>query len=204
MSTLTDPADLPKPSELQVLKQRADIMGINYSNNISVETLRKKINDKMEGINEPAEPQDNADTIHAANPLIGQNEPVKRKTLRQHLHDEEMKLVRVRITNMDPKKKDLPGEILTVANEWLGTVRKYVPYGEMTDDGWHVPHILYTMMQQRRFLNIRTIKGKNGTPRVEYAWAKEFALDVLPPLSDSEMKRLATAQLAAGNVDSER
>jgi hypothetical protein len=205
MSALQDPADLPQPTELQMLKSRADLMGVRYSNNISLETLKKKIEDKMNGVEEQAEPAaEAADKLQPANPLIGQDVPIKRKTLRQHLVDEQMKLVRVRITNMDPKKKDLPGEIFTVANEHLGTVRKFIPYGEQTDDGWHVPYIIYKQLEARRFHNIRTIKDRRtGVPRVESTWAKEFALEVLPPLTKEELQRLATAQIAAGSIDTQ-
>ena len=110
-----------------------------------------------------------------------------------------MRLVRLRITNMDPKKKDLPGEILTVANDYLGTVRKFIPFGEVTDNGYHVPYCLYMMMKERRFLNIRTTK-KNGQIQVSSGWATEFAFEELPPLTQHELDRLAAAQAAAGGI----
>jgi hypothetical protein len=110
-----------------------------------------------------------------------------------------MKLVRLRITNLDPKKKDLPGEIITVANRYLGTVRKYIPFGEVTDNGYHVPYCIYTELQSRQFLNIRTIKDqRTGTNRIETTLAREFALEILPPLTKEELDRLATSQIAAG------
>ena len=185
------------PDELSVLKQRATMMGIQFSNNIGLETLRKKIEDKMEGRAE-------ADAAPQINPLAGETttQPVKRKTLRQKLYDEQMKLVRIRVTNLDPKKKDLPGEILTVANEYLGTVRKFIPFGEVTDDGYHIPYCLYKMLDARKFLNIRTFKDRRtGTVRVESGYVKEFALEVLDPLTPAELAKLATAQKAAGSVE---
>jgi hypothetical protein len=200
--------DTAQPTELQMLKSRADMMGITYSNNIGLDALRKKVDARMNGLDEPAadaavdtaaDPQQ----TFAPNPLAGQTEPVKRKTLRQHLHDEQMKLVRLRITNLDPKKKDLPGEIFTVANEHLGTVRKFIPYGEVTDNGYHVPYIIYKQLESRRFHNIRTVKDRRtGTNRVESSWVKEFALEVLPTLTKEEIGRLATAQIAAGSIES--
>lgn len=134
-----------------------------------------------------------------------EQEPVtkkeKVKSLRQHLKETQMKLVRLRITNMDPKKADLPGEILTVANEYLGTVRVFVPFGEATDDGWHVPYCIYKMMEKRKFLQIRTIKDKRtGVNRPETNWVREFALEVLPPLTQDDLNKLANAQAAAGSV----
>ena len=39
--------DLQMPSELDLLKQRATLMGITFSNNIGEETLRQRIADKQ-------------------------------------------------------------------------------------------------------------------------------------------------------------
>ena len=188
--------------ELTLLKERAKQMGIPFSNDISLETLRKRIADKMEGEDEPE-----------VNPLAGDSEIAAITTdapkkldakqnalaLRKLMHREQMKLVRVRITNMDPKKKDLPGEIWTVANEYLGNVRKMIPYGEQTDDGFHIPYCLFRLLQSKRFLHIRTVKDRvTGLERQENQWVKEFSLDVLPDLTKEELARLAAAQAAAG------
>ena len=194
--------DAQAVDELTFLKERAKVMGIPFSNNISLETLRKRIADKKEGKDEPE-----------VNPLAGDSEiatiitaaPKKLDAkqnalaLRKLMHREQMKLVRVRITNMDPKKKDLPGEIWTVANEYLGNVRKMIPYGEQTDDGFHIPYCLFRLLQSKRFLHIRTVKDRvTGLERQEKQWVKEFSLDVLPDLTKEELARLAAAQAAAG------
>ena len=187
--------------ELTLLKERAKQMGIPFSNNISLETLRKRIADKMEGKDEPE-----------VNPLAGDSEiaaitaaPKKLDAkqnalaLRKLMQREQMKMVRVRITNMDPKKKDLPGEIWTVSNEYLGNVRKMIPYGEQTDEGFHIPYCLFRLLQSKRFLHIRTVKDRvTGQERQEKQWVKEFSLDVLPDLTKEELARLAAAQAAAG------
>lgn len=196
-----DQSATPQVDELALLKQRARMMGIQHSNNISIEKLREKIQARMEGTKPDGDPVE-AVPPAGPNPLAGEGEaPAKPMTLRQKLLLEEMKLVRVRITNLDPKKKDLPGEIFTIANRYLGTVRKYVPYGEVTDNGYHLPYCIYRELEARRFLNIRVVKTGNGRERVESSWAKEFALEVLPPLTREELNRLATAQAAAGALD---
>ena len=202
-------------NELDVLKQRARMMGVEFSNNIGVETLRDRIRAKVEEQSNataapapalfdpapiPAATQQasfQADT--SGGPALGSEpKPAKPLTLRQYLQREQMKLVRVRITNLDPKKKNLPGEVFTVANEFLGTVRKYIPYGEVSDDGYHVPYCIYRELESRRFLDIRTFKERaNGNKiRVEQRWAKEFAIEVLPHLTPTELKQLAVAQMA--------
>ena len=194
-------AEAQAVDELTFLKERAKVMGIPFSNNISLETLRKRVADKMEGKDEA--PEVNALTgdpeiahAMAAKPLDPKANAV---ALRKLMYAKQMRQVRVRITNMDPKKKDLPGEIWTVANEYLGTVRKFVPYGEQTDDGFHIPYCLYRLLDSKRFLHIRDVKDRTtGIVRQDKVWAKEFSLDVLPTLTQGELDRLAAAQAAAG------
>lgn len=194
-------ADEQAVDELTLLKERAKVMGIPFSNNISLETLRKRVADKMEGKDEA--PEVNALTgdpeiarAMAAKPL---NQKANEVALRKLMYAKQMRQVRVRITNMDPKKKDLPGEIWTVANEYLGTVRKFVPYGEQADDGFHIPYCLYRLLDSKRFLHIRDVKDRTtGIVRQDKVWAKEFSLDVLPMLTQGELDRLAAAQAAAG------
>jgi len=108
-------------------------------------------------------------------------------------------LVRCRISNLDPKKADLPGEIITVGNSQIGVVRKFVPFGEQTDNGYHIPKIIYDFLKERRFLNITTHrgKGKGETISVKQQWLPEFSLEVLPPLTKEELEELAQQQRAA-------
>lgn len=209
----------PQPTELDMLKARAKVMGITHSNNIKPETLAAMIEAKLKGEDVPSETaeapaaspapaqpnpldlaaRDERESIQAAAKV---EEPVRQLTLRQHLIQEQMKLVRVRITNLDPKKKDLPGEIITVANEHLGTVRKYVPFGEQTENGYHLPMCLYNFLKARKFVSVTTKRDKQrGTIEVSNRDVAEFSLEVLEPLTKEELRELATAQLAAGSVE---
>ena len=204
-----------KPDELGMLKQRARIMGITFSNNIGIETLKAKIHAKQEGEPDPDElpkTDDLGDDPPVVTQQAQQNPPMlqdpqeppvsPKETIRQRVKREGMKLVRLRIMNLDPKKKDLPGEIFTIANDYLGTVKKFVPFGEVTENGYHVPHCIYEMMKGRKFLHIRTYKDRknNNQIRVEQSWAPEFSLEVLPPLTKDEISKLAAAQSAAGGL----
>lgn len=207
--------DLQMPTELDLLKQRATLMGITFSNNIGEETLRQRIADKQAELEAVASGEQNnegevnqqpeqkeVNALEAATTSPKETTTERQLTLREKIRLEQMRLVRVRITCLDPKKKDLPGEILTVANEYLGTVRKFIPFGEVTDDGYHIPYCLYKMLDARKFLNIRTFKDRRtGTVRVESGYVKEFALEVLDPLTPAELAKLATAQKAAGSVE---
>ena len=194
-------ADEQAVDELTFLKERAKVMGIPFSNNISLETLRKRVADKMEEKDEAPEVNALTGDPEIAQAMVAKplNQQANAIALRKLVYAEQMRQVRVRITNMDPKKKDLPGEIWTVANEYLGTVRKFVPYGEQTDDGYHIPYCLYRLLDSKRFLHIRDVKDRTtGIVRQDKVWAKEFSLDVLPALTQAELDRLAAAQAAAG------
>lgn len=179
--------ELPQVDELTVLKQRADQMGITYSNNIGVDTLREKIQAKLSG-----EPEKKAEA--PAEPELTQAE--KDNILRNNIRVDALKLVRIRLTNLNPNKKDLHGEIITVSNRYIGTVRKYVPFNEAGENGWHVPQIILDVMKDKRFLSIRT-RRVNGREVIEQSWAPEFAIEVLPPLTQEELQQLANRQAAA-------
>lgn len=203
----TDVADTAT-DELTLLKQRATLMNISFSNNIKVETLRAKIAAKMgeddQADSEDDDEQNDEDEAPLEEEVVVAPAPKKSKlqTLREEQMGSQLKLVRCRIANLDPKKKDLPGEIFTIANEYIGTVRKYVPYGEVTDDGYHIPFCIYTDLEARRFQNIRTTRDRRtGQTKTETSWQKEFSIEILPPLTEQELAQLAHAQQAAGSVD---
>ena len=192
-----------QPSELDMLNSRAKLMGITFSNNIGLDALKTKIEEHKQASEAKTQTQASAQTNEQQPEVQAENQMKKAKTLslRAHLQKEKMKLVRLRITNLDPKKKDLPGEILTTGNEYLGTVRKFVPFGEATDNGYHVPYCLYEMMRDRKFLSIKTRKGPKGQTIVEQQMVREFALETRPPLTEAELARLSAAQLSAGGVE---
>lgn len=194
-----DTVDEVQVDELSLLKQRATLMNLKFSNNIGLEALRKKVSDAQEGITEEPE-------VVQVNPLETETVAPKEETrteMARRIRLEQTKLVRIRIQNLDPKKKELPGEIITVANDFMGTVRKFVPYGEQTDNGYHVPYCIYQFLKERKFLNIRVTKGKNGRPNIQQAWVREFSIEVLPPLTQEELTNLAQAQIAAGSLNDE-
>lgn len=195
--------DVATPDELTLLKQRASLMNIQFSNNIGVDALRKKIAAAQEGKEEEPE----VTIAPAVNPLAVDEPvvPVKETEgqMRRRIRLEQTRLVRVRIQNLDPKKKDLPGEVITVANEYMGTVRKFVPFGEATDGGYHIPYCIYEFLKARKFLNIRTTRGKKGQEKIEQSWVREFAIEVLPALTEEELYKLGQAQLAAGSLNDE-
>lgn len=201
---------LSREQELTALKRRADILGVPYSPNIGLDTLRDRINIKLteEQVDQEENPEAELEEATEQSPemidldVTAPKRPLTKMEERQIAKNEQLKLVRIRISNMNPAKKDLPGEIITVGNELVGTIRKYVPYGEGSEGGWHVPYIIYKQLKSKRFLNIRVRKDpRTGRDRIEQGMVLENAIEILTPLTQKELDNLAKAQLAAGSVD---
>lgn len=168
--------DLSAEAELASLKARAKTLGIEHSPNIGLDKLREKVNTFLSIPDEP--------------------EPVR--TLYQDIYDEEMKLIRIKLTNMNPRKRGLPSEVFTVANEYLGTVRKVIPYEEeFYENGFHVPNCIYKLLRDKEYIHISTRKEDKLRVDIPIArMVKEFNIEVLPPLTDKEIKELQLAELA--------
>lgn len=225
------------PNELQMLKDRAKMMGIQFSGNIGLDALKAKVAAKMDEQPIPKDETDEPETestsnenpfgspvsnqpaldamsampkpvVHNSknllNPLVGDRggfTPGVKMSFREQQLKDAMRLVRCRIVNMDPKKKDLDGEILTVGNRYIGTVKKFIPYGEATDDGYHIPKVLYDELEDRKFLHIQVTKDKvTKMQKVVTSYVKEFSIEVLPQLTPTDLAKLAAAQAAAGNT----
>lgn len=223
---LTPANDLPELTELQVLKERAKSLGVTHSNNISVEALRAKITAHQAGDTTTSQDDDDAPvetqpelvapvvpgvntSFEAPKPqdLAKSTSPIKQApapmNARQKLIADAMKLVRLRITNLDPKKKDWPGEFITVANDYIGTVRKYVPFGEKTQNGYHVPYCIYEFLRDKQYLHLRTATNKNHREQIDVDERdlREYALEILPPLTEKELDELRQAQNSTGRLD---
>lgn len=175
--------ELDHAEELKLLKERADLLGIKYSNNIGLETLRAKVNEKLEESS------------------IKQEEDSKKVATRADIRAEQLKLVRIRLTVMNPVKKAWRGEIFTVANSFIGTVKKFVPYNpKFYTNGYHVPNCIYGILKEKKFLNIST-EEKGGKTEVRTDLVPEYSIEVLPPLTQEELEQLAIEQQAGNRID---
>jgi len=172
--------------ELSVLKARADQMGVSYSKNIGVEKLRVRIEDALNDEDPVAEAPKKE-----AKESAGQR--------RSRLRKEAGALVRVRVTCMNPNKREWQGEIFTVANSVVGTFRNYVPFN--IEDGWHIPEIVFQQVKARKCQVFKTVNGPRGEKIRKGTLIPEFSVDVLPPLTDKELSDLAKRQAMAGGIE---
>lgn len=182
--------DTSEEAELAALKERAKMMGLKLSPKIGLEKLKAKIEAKLNPtVEEDVDP--------------GEETEIQRKArIRKKQITEQMVLIRCRIANLNPSKRDLRGEIFTVANKYVGTVRKFIPYGEATDNGYHIPNIIYEQLKTRKFLQVNTRNDRSAGNQivVDQRWVPEFSIEVLPQLTLEELDKLAASQAAAGGV----
>lgn len=186
MSDIIEPTE---QSELASLKARADLAGVKYHPNIGVDALREKLNAKLGYTDE-------FDSSKAEDSVV-----TPTKSLQQYLQETELALVRIRVSCNNPSKKDLQGEWFTVDNRYIGTIRKFVPFGEAMDKGYHVPKCIYTVLKEREYLRVTTRKDNKGNTVMDSRYVPEYSIEVLPPLTEQELKDLAKLQLATGSVD---
>lgn len=171
---------IEKPvSELDILKQQADTLGIKYSPNIGVETLKNKISAVIEA---PVEEKTETQKVDA----------------RQALWNDAMRLVRLEIHNVNPAKSSLKGEFYTVANKIIGKVTKFVPYGD-AGKSYHVPNCIYQLLEEKKYLAFRDDSSAPNGKKTELI--PEFNNKVLTPLTQEELEELKKAQLAGNHID---
>lgn len=184
--------ELPQVDELTTLKARADMLGVSYHPSIGVEKLREKIAAKMADLPDP----DTLDATKAAVVEVPAGQETEGQK-RMRLKKESNTLVRVNIVCMNPAKREWEGEIFTVGNNVVGTFKKFVPFN--TTEGYHIPRIILDMIKNRECQIFRNEKAKNGVVVRKGYLIKEFAIDVLPNLTQNEINELARRQaMAAG------
>jgi hypothetical protein len=142
-----------------------------------------------------AEPAKEAAPVSSQLPVV--SKPLSVNDQRDVARADALRLVRINVTCMNPAKAEYDGEIITVGNGLIGTVSKYVPFG--TVDGWHVPNIIYLMLKERQFQQFSAKKGlKPGQPSTRVTkLVREFAIEVLEPLTSQELAELKQRQLMA-------
>ena len=183
MSAINDDV-LEVPDELTALKARADLLGITYHPSISVAKLRDKVANAL------AEPEE----VEA--PVVAE-ESVNARRLRKQ--QEASELIRIRLVCMNPNKKEWDGEVITAGNSTVGTFKKYTPFN--ADEGWHVPRIIYNQLAERECQVFVSKKDARGNTTRSGKIIKEFAIEILPQLTASELNELARRQAMAKSVD---
>lgn len=166
--------------ELELLKQRARLMGIKFHPTIGLDKLKEKLEGET--------------TEELATGPIKESKAKRNARLRK----EANKLVRIRLTNMDPSRKNWPGEIISISNSAIGVIKKMIPYN--AEEGYHVPQVLLDILREKKFQQFYTVTI-DGKKIKRTRQAKSFAIEILPDLTIDELKELAAKQALNHTVD---
>ena len=185
-------------SEIEQLRQQAKDLGIKHHPKLGVKKLSVLV---AEADGKPA-------AVPAAAPEpAAPAKPKKKATVsaaelniarRAQNIREAKQLVRIRLTCMDPNKKDWDGEIFTVQNKKVGTLRKYIPFN--AENGYHVPRMMLNMLKNKQCQVFRTVT-RNGVKVRQGNLVPAFAIQELDNLTKEELKQIATRQAAQGEMD---
>lgn len=189
-----------QPSELELLKERADLMGITYHPNIGVEKLKAKINERQNSVDKNSEyGQEEVDTINDAE-AVQKASKVPAKAVPTPQQDAAMrrkkalKLVRIRVSCMNSLKGNMEGEIFSCGNAEIGMVKKFVPFN--AEDGWHVPQIIVDFIKNKKFMTHYGVKVGNKKIK-KNRLVSEYSVEILPPLTSQELDELKQRQAMA-------
>jgi hypothetical protein len=177
--------------EIILLRARADKLSIKYHPNTGAKKLKAKIEAELA-----------PDVEEAPTALLHPSEP-KRKSINQ-IKTEKRKyarqLVRIKLSCMNPNKKEYEGEYHTISNSVFGSITRYVPYN--AEDGWHIERALFNLLKEKRCQIFKTKKDAKGRKVRKGELIKEFAIEVLAPLTHPEIKKLAQLQaITQANAD---
>lgn len=168
---------------LDGLKERATKLGVKFHPNIKADALREKV----------AAAQAEAPEAVSKAPVAST------ESATQQLRMESSKLIRIKLSCMNPAKKEWDGEIISVGNSAVGTHKKFIPFN--ADEGWHVPKIIYDALVERQCQVFVSQKDSRGNTVRKGKLIKEFAIEVLPQLTLEELQELGRRQAMAGSVN---
>lgn len=171
--------------ELATLKARADMMGIKYHPSTGIDKLKAKIDLKLAGKEELV--------VKSKEYPEGYVTDAEFKDEAFRLRKQTAgKLIRVRVTCMNPSKKEWDGEIISVGSSKIGTYKKFVKFN--TEEGWHIPFIIYEYLKEKKCAMYHTVQDNKGNKVRKSKLVNEFNIEVLPALTKEELKDLAQRQ----------
>lgn len=168
-------------------KQQADVLGINYPNNITTEKLKEAVAAKMK-------------QIHS-------QKSTSNEVAAQQFEDMRA-LVRIQINVLNPAKQSWTGEIFTVGNDVIPHMTRFIPFNAVGGI-WHVERMFVEMLKSRKYQAMSEFSGSSGDPKrygVDVSKNRllpEFSIIELPPLTKEELEELGLNQAANGSIQEE-
>lgn len=164
---------------IKTLKAQADQLGIKYSPNIGPDTLDARIKQHLAQAT-PLSGQVTAPVAPTVTPEENEAMALERKI------KAATRLIRIIATPMDQRKNDgeRQGEYVMGGNSVVGTYKKFIPYGQPV----HIEQLLLNVLEEKKFQQ-RYGKGNQQSREV-----KEFAIQILPDLTPTEVQELKKMQ----------
>lgn len=107
------------------------------------------------------------------------------------------KLVRVKVSNLDPTKKAYSAQAFGFSNSVVGTIRKVVPFD--VDEGFHIPEVLLDVIRNVKHRVTKYRTKIHGGSEVQIPYSVEvssYGIEILPALSADELEVIKQRQLA--------
>lgn len=165
-------------TELDLLKQQAKELGITFGANISANTLKQRI------------------ALHIKEQYEHEIKQEENQKIEQ-LRSDNLKLVHVIVTPNDPTKQVLQGEVFSVGNSVLGTLTRFIPFGE----NWLIEEIFYKTLKEKEYQLITTKTDAKGISVPISKMVKAYNIQVLPLPTEDEVSEWARLQQARNAMD---
>jgi len=144
-----------------------------------------------------------ADIIEMADEPEEKAAPAAKKETRgeyiERIRREQERLIRVIVHCNNDDKQELQGDIFSVANGYVGPIKRFVPFDN--DNGWHIEKILLDFLKEKRVQKWRNVKLANGMTEKQPYLTHEYTIEILPPLTQEQLNKLAERQAARGSID---
>ncbi len=192
---MQEESPIPTITEIDLLKQRADMMGIKYHPLISLEKLKAKVIHAQMSSAKDNRGDDEDDEPIQKKKKTELSPQEKKEALRKYASE----LVRVNVVCMNPNKKNWTGEYISAGNSVVGIYTKFVQFN--TTDGWHIPRIIYNYLLEKQCQVFYTATTSRGNKIRKGKNIREFNIELLPPLTPVQLKELAAMQAATHSLD---
>lgn len=117
------------------------------------------------------------------------------------MHKNANRLVRVKVTCMNPDKSKWKGEVFAVGNSTIGSIKKFVPFSSKLP--YHVPVAILKMMKDRTYTQHYTVKDQYNRPINKTRQANEFAIETFGQMTEAEFNKIAQKQAADKALETE-
>ena len=162
---------------LEDLKVKCKKEGIKFHPSISYVNLQERYKSYLESVSE------------------GLTTPKPKVTLKANVAStaerrrELLKLIRVKVSPLNPHVHELKGQVFSVSNGLVGRVSKYIPFN--SPYAWHIPQVLYNELNSKKHTVVRKFTTPTGKEIPKTELVKSYAIEVLPALTAAERNKIA-------------